>query len=62
MAEPKEGTYGGKIGGVCKSPGADPGQGQRFCFTIVISFEVTSKKSVKIIEFFREIACQNRKK
>ena len=52
VAEPKEGTNGGNVGRVCKSPGANPGQGQRFCFTVVISFEVTSKRSVKIVDFF----------
>ena len=59
VAERKEGTYGVKIGGACKSPGADPAQGEKFCSIVVISFEMTSQRSIKMVEFFfREIASQ----
>ena len=53
VAERKVGTYGDKIGGVCKSPaGGNPGQGQHFWFTVVFSLEVTLKKGVKIFDYF----------
>ena len=56
MAEPKEITYGGKIGGVCMSSGGNPGKGHQFFISyVVISFKVKLKKIVKIFEFFREI-------
>ena len=60
VAERKEGTYGVKIGWVCKSPGADPGQDGQLCSFVVFSFEVTSQRRVKIkwSIVFREIACQ----